>query len=170
MLSVTLIALLAACAPDRTAFAPACPQPHFVQPLADLVRVRPGGGQDITDLVLQARMLRVNGKCQLGDDKTQLQTIVTVAIDVQRGIAMQGRQADIPIFVAVTDGDTIRDKRIYPLSITFPANVDRMTATSPTINMTLPISTTKSGGAYGIIAGFQLTPDELAANRQRAER
>jgi hypothetical protein len=168
LLSLVLLPSLAACVSDKTAFAPACPQPEFVKPLADLVRVRSGGGQDVTDQVLQARMLRVDGKCQMAGDQTQLQTTLTVAVDVQRGLAMQGREAEVPIFVAVTDGDTIRDKHIYTLRVAFPSNVDRMTATSPTIDMTLPVSATKSGAAYGIIAGFQLKPDELAANRQRA--
>jgi hypothetical protein len=169
-LATLALASLGACAPDKSAFAPACPEPHFVQPLADLVRFRPGGGQDVTDLILQGRMLKVDGKCEYGDSKTQLQTTVSVVVDLQRGIAMQGRQVEVPIFVAVTDGGTIRDKRVYPLHVEFPSNVDRTTATSPTIEMTLPISATKSGAAYGIVAGFQLTPEELAVTRQHAAR
>jgi hypothetical protein len=159
---------VAGCAPDKNVFAPACPQPRFVQPLADLVRFRPGGGQDLTDLVLQGRMLRVNGKCAYGDSQTQLATTVSVVVDLQRGVAMQGRQADVPIFVAIVDGDTVSDKHIYTLHVEFPSNVDRTTTTSPEIDMTLPISATKSGAAYGIIAGFQLTPEELAVTRQHA--
>jgi hypothetical protein len=163
-----LVGGLAACSPDKTVFAPACPRPRLIPTLADLTRTRPGGGSDITDLVLQARLLQISGKCEFGDTKTNLQTTVAVAVDVQRGIAMPGRQADVPIFVAVTDGDTIIDKRNYILPVTFPSNVDRVTITSPTIDMSLPISATKSGAAYGIIAGFQLTPDELAVNRRHA--
>jgi hypothetical protein len=167
-LAALLLTSLAACGPSKNVFAPACPQPRFVQSLSDLVRFRPGGGQDITDLVLQGRLLRVDGTCAYGDSQTELQTTATVVVDLQRGIAMQGRQADVPIFVAVADGDVVRDKRIYTLHVEFPSNVDRATATSPEIDMTLPISATKSGAAYGIIAGFQLTPDELAVNRQHA--
>jgi hypothetical protein len=45
-----------------------------------------------------------------------------------------------------------------------------MTITSPEIDMNLPVSSEKSGAVYGIIAGFQLTPQELAANRQGSRR
>ena len=161
------LAALASCGPQKDVFAPACPQPRFVQPLADLVRFRPGG-QDITDLVLQGRMQQVEGKCEYGDKKTELVTTVTVKIDLQRGIAMPGRHAEVPTFVAVTDNGEIRDKKVYDLQVDFPSNVDRAIAASPEIDMTLPISPTKSGAAYGIVAGFQLTPEEIAINRQRA--
>jgi hypothetical protein len=32
--------------------------------------------------------------------------------------------------------------------------------------MVFPVSPTKSGAAYTVLAGFQLTPDELAYNRR----
>jgi hypothetical protein len=170
LLALLALASLASCGPDKNVFAPACPQPRFVQPLADLIRFRPGGGQDITDLVLQGRMLRVDGKCEYGEKKTELQTTVTVVVDLQRGVAMQGRTAVVPVFVAITDGDAITAKQVYNLQVEFPSNVDRATTSSPEVDMTLPISPTKSGAAYGIIAGFQLTPEELAINRQRSAR
>ena len=83
---------------------------------------------------------------------------------------MQGRTAEVPIFVAVTDGDAVRDKHVYALHMEFPPNIERTSITSPPIDMTLPISPTKSGAAFGIIAGFQLTPAELAISRRQATR
>ena len=78
---------------------------------------------------------------------------------------MQGRDADVPVFLAVTEGDTVRDKKVFQLHLSFPPNVDRLTITSPDIDLDLPVSSEKSGAAYSVISGFQLTPDELAANR-----
>jgi hypothetical protein len=155
------------CGPDRNAFAPLCPTPRLIPALADVTRYGgPGPTHDVTDLILQARVVGVNGSCEAGDDKTQLPAKVKVSITIQRGPAMQGREADIPVFLAVTEGDTVRDKKVFPLHLSFPPNVDRLTITSPEVDMDLPVSPEKSGAAYSIIAGFQLTPDELAANRQ----
>ena len=36
-----------------------------------------------------------------------------VGVELNRGPAMQGREAEVPVFVAVTDGETILDKRTY---------------------------------------------------------
>jgi hypothetical protein len=51
--------------------------------------------------------------------------------------------------------------------VRFPANVGSVRVVSPPIDMTFPVNASKSGAAYGIIAGFQLTPEEMAANRHR---
>jgi hypothetical protein len=72
----------------------------------------------------------------------------------------------VPVFLAVTQGDTVRDRKVFQVHIMFPPNVDRLTITSPDIDMDLPLSATVSGASYGVIAGFQLTPDELTANRR----
>ncbi|MEA2740807.1 MAG: hypothetical protein QOH05_4114 [Acetobacteraceae bacterium] len=162
-----LLLPLAACGPARNAFAPLCPTPRLIPALADVTRYSgPGPTHDVTDLVLQARVVAVNGSCSAGDDTSRLPAKVQVSISILRGPAMKDRDADVPVFLAVTQGDEVRDKKVFPLHLTFPPNVDRLTITSPAIDMDLPISSSTSGAAYSIIAGFQLSPDELAANRQ----
>jgi hypothetical protein len=166
-----LLPVLAACGPKRNAFAPVCPRPALLAQAADVDRYRgpgnPGEARDLTDLILHGRIAGVTGECQPGDSKTQLAVALTVSLEMTRGPAMPGRQADVQYFVAVTDGDAILDKRVFTTRLGFPPNVDRVTWTSDVANLALPISATKSGAAYAILVGFQLTPDELAANRQR---
>jgi hypothetical protein len=153
--------------PGRNEFAPLCPTARLIPALADLTRYAgPGPAHDLTDLILQARVSAVNGQCKAGDDKAILPTTVVVTIAVQRGPAMQGREADVPVFLAVAEGDIIRDKKVFPVHVVFPPNVDRLSMNSGDIDLSLPVSPEKSGAAYGIIAGFQLTPDELGMNRR----
>jgi hypothetical protein len=162
-----LVLPLFGCGPAPNTFAPQCPVARLVPALADLTRYAgPGPAHDLTDLVLQARVTAVNGKCQAGDDQSILPASVQVSISVQRGPAMQGREADVPVFLAVTEGETVRDKQVFPVHVVFPPNVDRLTLNSANIDLNLPVSEKKTGAAYGVIAGFQLTPDELAANRK----
>lgn len=160
-----LLLVLFGCGPGKNEFAPLCPTARLIPALADVTRYGgPGPAHDITDLVLEARVVAVNGSCEAGEDTSKLPAKVQVSISVQRGPAMQGREADLPVFLAVTEGDAVRDKKVFPVHLAFPPNVDRLTITSPEIDMDLPISSDKTGAAYSIIAGFQLTPDELAAN------
>jgi hypothetical protein len=169
-LIAALLPLLAECGPARNQFAPACPRPSFLGDAADLDIFRPGtapdGPHDLTDLVLHARIVGVNGNCKEGDKKTDLATAVNVLVELTRGPAMQGRETDVPVFVAVTEGDTILDKHVYLVHATFPSNVDRMTYGTGEIDMILPVSATRSGAAYTILVGFQLTPDQLAQSRR----
>jgi hypothetical protein len=160
-----LLLPLFGCGPGRNEFAPTCPSAHLVPELADLTRYAgPGPAHDITDMVLQARVVAVNGSCEAGDEPGKLPAKVQVSISVQRGPAMQGREADVSVFLAVTEGQTVRDKQIFAVHVKFPPNVERIAVISPVIDLDLPVSPEKSGAAYGIIAGFQLSPDELKAN------
>ena len=166
-----LLLPLFGCGPARNQFAPLCPSVRLVPALSDVTHYAgPGPTHDLTDMELQARVIAVNGKCSAGDDESTLPAAVTVSLSLQRGPAMKGQEADLPVFLAVVEGETVRDKKVFQVHVTFPPNVDRITITSPEINMNLPVSPQKSGAAYGIIAGFQLTPQELAANRQGSRR
>jgi hypothetical protein len=70
------------------------------------------------------------------------------------------------VFLAVTEGDAILDKHVYLVHATFPSNVDRMTFGTGEIDMILPVTPTKSGAASTVLAGFQLTPDQLEQSRR----
>jgi hypothetical protein len=164
---VLLLPLIGCGGPGRNQFAPICPTARLVPELADLTRYKGlGQSRDLTDLILQARVVSVQGKCQAGEIKSLLPAVVQISISVQRGPAMKGRDADVAVFLAVAEGENVRDKKVYPVHVQFPPNVDRLLISSGDIDLDLPVSKEKSGASYGIIAGFQLSPDELAVNRR----
>jgi hypothetical protein len=68
----------------------------------------------------------------------------------------------VPIFVAVVDGDKILDKHVYLMHASFPSNVDRVTLTPGDTSIALPATGARSGAAYTIVAGFQLTSNQAA--------
>jgi hypothetical protein len=169
-LTAALLPLLADCGPARNQFAPACPRPAFLGDAADFDVYRPGSApeqaHDLTDLVLHGRIVGVGGKCREGDTKNQLAAAVNVGFELTRGPAMEGRETDVPVFIAVTEGDTILDKHVYAMHVVFPSNVDRVTLGTGEVDLVLPVTPTKSGAAYTILVGFQLTPDQLARSRR----
>jgi hypothetical protein len=169
-LTAALLPLLAECGPARNQFAPACPGRVFLGDAADLDIYRPsnapGGGHDLTELILQGRVVGLSGSCQAGDRKAQLAVAISPSFELTRGPAMAGRQIDVPVFIAVVDGGTVIDKRVYAMRAAFPPNVDTVTLTPGEIDLVLPVSPTKTGASYTILIGFQLTPDQAARNRQ----
>lgn len=170
-LNAALLAVLplASCGPQPGEFAPPCPTPIFEQSLGDITRFRDASDAgDLTELVLQGRLISVNGQCRLANRKGgDLLVAVRVGIQVTRGPALRGNAADVPVFIAVTDGETILDKQIYTVPAEFPSNVEMVALAGGPIDMSLPVTPSKSGAAYQIRIGFQLTPEELAANRRR---
>jgi hypothetical protein len=161
-----LLPLVSACAPERDQFAPACPRLAFLTPTADLAVYRPGSdGHDLTALMLAGRMQTINGQCRPGKAKNTVEATLTVGAELTRGPAMPSNKVVVPLYVAVTEGERILDKHVYDLTATFPSNVDRISVSTPEVFMVLPVSQTKSAAAYAVLAGFQLTPDELATSR-----
>jgi hypothetical protein len=160
---------LASCGPAQNEFAPACPVPGLVKPLSELARYR-SASQDLPDLVVRSRIVDIAGKCQKGDDKNTVVVHVQVVVDVTRGPAMQGDAIALPVFVAITDADVVQDKKLFYLPVEFPSNVDTARAASPEIRMEIPVTPQKSAAAFGVIAGFQLTPEEVAAWRRSNPR
>jgi len=174
ILLIPLLAGLAGCGGgDLNAFPPACPRAAILGDTADLTRYRPDragqGGQDLTDMVFDGRITGVSGKCVRGEEDT-LNVTATIDMELMRGPAMVGRSGEVPFFVAVTEGQRVLEKRVFRIKAEFPANTDRLRLTSEPVNLVLPIEPGKSGAAYDLLVGFQLSPDELALNRRRGQR
>ena len=168
---VGLLVLLDGCGPKKPDFAPACPRADLLWEAADFSRYRDSSAtatQDIRDLVLSGRITGIQAKCQQGDTAAELTADLAVAIRFTRGPAMQGRAADVQYFVAVTEGGQVRDKQIFAVHVVFPENQDQVTWLSDPVHMVFPVSPTKSGAAYTVLASFQFTRDELSAMRRRS--
>lgn len=164
-LTAVPLALLTGCGPARNQFAPVCPNQAILGDAANLTVYRPsatqGPARDLTDLVVTGRIVSIHGTCQPGSNSRQLNVAVAVNVELTRGPAMQGSGVAVPLFVAVTEGDAILDKHGYLMHATFPSNVDRVTLTPGELDLTLPVGSGKSGAAYTLLAGFQLSPDQL---------
>lgn len=166
-----LLPLLSGCGPSRDEFAPACPAAQLAPPTDQVVIYRPNSsGHDLINQVLQGQVAAIHGQCRNGSAKGTLDLAVSVTFDFVRGPAMQGNSVSVPVFIAVTEGDHILDKRVYAVDAAFPANVQRVSRTSTPVEMRLPLEKGKSGAAYTVLAGFQLTRDQLAASRGHGER
>jgi hypothetical protein len=170
ILIAALLPLLAECGPARNQFAPVCPDQAILGDAANLTVYRPSANQgparDLTDLVASARIVQIHGSCAPGDDKNHIAVTVSVNVELTRGPALQGNDITVPIFVAVAEGDNILDKHTYLMRAAFPSNIDRVTMTPGELDLSLPVSSAKSGAAYTLLAGFQLTPDQLRDSQQ----
>lgn len=168
--TLALLAGLSGCGGVSDKFPPACPRTSILADAAELSRYRSDtGGRDLTDLVLSGRVLAVAGQCQRSEEEL-LDVVVSARLDLTRGPASTSREEVVPVFVAVSEGNRILDKKIYRIAVKFPANTDRLRMDTDEIHVVLPITRQRSGAAYDLVVGFQLTPDELATNRRRQAR
>lgn len=169
MCALPVLAGLGGCAVQRDAFAPACPVARLLPQAADITRYRSvsaGSGHDVTDLVLQGRVMNVAGKCEPGPNSRTLDATVTMTMDLTRGPAGRSGQPEVSYFIAVSNGTDILDKRVFTERVAFPSNIDRVWLVSDPVFMRLPVTPTRTGAAYTVWAGFQLSPQEMAQHMQ----
>lgn len=157
----------------QTTFPPTCPHTVILSDAADVTRFRRTAsgtpGRDLTDMVLDGKIVTISGSCSRGDNDA-LKAELTIGIDLTRGPAARGRNDVVPIFVAVTQGQTILDRRVFQIPVGFPPNIDTLRLGSDALTLALPAGAAKQGSSYDVFVGFLLTPMELAENRKRGPR
>ena len=161
--ALTAAVLLAGCRQPEQ-FAPACPVLKMLQDAADLTQFN-GHGQDVIDTVLVARIDALPAVCKSGP-RGIVEATLNVQMVVTRGPALQGRDAQVPYFIAVMDGDRMVQQKDYLMPVSYPPNVDRGRATSEDIYMEFPVTPQKSAAAYTIYVGLRLTAEQLQYNRR----
>ncbi len=178
-MGMALLALplaLAACGGgnDRTsADAAPCPRIAILADGADLTRFRPGAGRDLTAQVLDARIAGFDARCDYASrDRRALDVRVTPRFQAERGPAFEGRSAELPWFVAMTDASdsTLLERVAATTPVSFPPNIPTATATGRAVRLTVPVDGEVRARDYILRLSFQLTPEELELNRTRGPR
>jgi hypothetical protein len=159
--------------PGPTAGAAPCPRIVILAEGADLTRFRAGAPRDLTAMAFDARIAGFEARCDFANrDRTALDVRVTPRFEAERGPAAQGNSADLPWFIAVTTADDteVLGRVADTTRVIFPANVQRGGAIGRSAGVVIPLAEGRRAGDVLVRLSFQLTPEELAQNRQRGPR
>lgn len=165
-------AVTAGCSSSRDE-APACPDVAVVSDASTVTRFAPGPGRDLLDVDLQAEIADLVSSCkdkEKRDGNPVAKVALAPVIVASRGPANQERTQRLRYFVSVVDGNQqILQKQIFDLAIDFTENRTRVVIRDDAPPITVDVPNAKGAGArgYQILVGFQLTPEELAYNRNR---
>ncbi len=147
----------------------ACPQGIIPADSAKVTRFRDGPGRDLTDVVSEGEILDILVQCKY--DKQGVNVDLQVAVGSTRGPADRSKVTEYDYFVAVVDPQlNILAKEPFHVRFEFKDNQTKLGSIEE-LEPRLPLKDVMKGPDYQILVGFQLTPDELAWNReQRARR
>lgn len=146
---------------------PPCPRIVVLDDAQRLVRFAPGGGTDLSAMVNDIRMVRAGGNCSYDEEGVEVDMLVTIA--ARRGPADRSRKAPAKYFVAIMNAEEkIIAKRVFDVTLTFPVNIDAGSLTDSLVQK-IPLAEGERGSRYRIIAGLQLTPEQLKYNRDWAK-
>ncbi|MDR3519017.1 MAG: hypothetical protein P4M00_24730 [Azospirillaceae bacterium] len=149
--------------PPKTVAGRACPKVGFVPDATQITQFRDGPGRDLTDIVARAGLLDFRGQCDYDDEGVTVS--FNLFIGAERGPAFKGTEpAHLPYFVAITapDGEIVA-KQEFSAAIDFKDAARGGTAES--LEQRIPLPKGKDARAYTVMAGFQLSRDQLAYNR-----
>ena len=155
---------------------PACPGVSILADGVALIKFRPGGGRDLTDVLFSGEILGINATCAYERNRETKSGSVTVevAIDIraERGPADRSRKAVLPYFVSLVDGERrLIEKRQFEIAVEFPGNLSRIRLKDdPPIALKIPLKADQRGDLFQVYVGFQLTKDELEFTRKRRSR
>jgi hypothetical protein len=172
MMALAATVALAACGgrpADPVSRAP-CPQIAILAEAADLTRHRPGGGTDLSAMVVDARVAGFEAACDFASRGAGLDVTVTPRFSAERGPAGVA-SADLPWLVSVVDparGDVTAQAR-QVTRVVFPGVAGFVTATGAPVTIRIPGEPAEAARQQ-VLIGFALTPDELALNRRRGVR
>ncbi len=162
---VALTVLLAACGIFSKKRQPPCPRVSVLKDAQRLVKFKPGGGNDLSAMLHEVRLIGVRAKCKYSSDEVEVDMALSIA--ARRGPADTTRKAPVRYFVAIMDpSGRVIAKRIFEVTLTFPVNIDSGGLTDNLVQR-IPIAKGKSAARHTIIAGLQLTPEELKMSRRR---
>lgn len=175
MMLLAMLAPLSGCGggPRGDDLLVSCPNTELLPEAVDLTRYRDASVPDLTNLVLDARLVGIeNGRCQRSRDDRSVVVQFGVTMVIERGPASSGgRSQNIPLVVGVTDRTgRLLNRQTFVQAVTFPANTTRTRVTSDPVELILPVSENRRGADYEVVVGFLLTEAELAANRRRGPR
>jgi hypothetical protein len=150
-----------------------CPRIAMLADGADLTRFRPGAPRDLTAMVVDARIVGFDARCDFASRAANaVEVRITPYFEAERGPAAEARGVELPWFVVLSDpGDQETLTRVSGRTlVTFPPNVARTLATGQPVVLTIPMGGETRIADYPVRLSFQLTPDEHAFNRRRGPR
>jgi hypothetical protein len=146
-----------------------CPNVAIMQDLQAVAKFGPGSGRSDSDVAFGARLLKADVSCDMDKKRGGLTVSTKLGVSALRNRA-DVRKAQVTYFVAVVDRrQAILAKREFVIDLEFPTSQQRLEITEQHEEF-IPLAKDASGPDYGVVFGFELTPDELQYNRDRASR
>ena len=175
LLALSALALLAGCGRSGNLLsqrpqAP-CPRVALLAEAVDLTRHRPGAVPDIRAMEVDARMTGYQARCDYAPRDGGLDVTLVVQVAAERGPAATGRTADLPYVIAVTEGseDRVLNRGTDTVRVAFDQGERRTAVQGEEMVIRIPGDVRRAAEKV-ILVGFLLTPEQLAANRQRGVR
>ena len=142
-----------------------CPNTAILEGPGELVRFTTGSANGPNDVSFRSKMNTVSGTCEV-DEKT-ITMELSIAMEASRGPANTKGEAQFVYFVAILDKDKkILTRTKFPMIAKFKRDETKLDF-SESVTVTIPKKKDDLPEEFMVYMGFEMTPEELAYNRNR---
>jgi hypothetical protein len=142
-----------------------CPNTAILEGPGELVRFTAGSASAPNDVSFRTKMKMVSGTCDV--DEKNISMELYIAMETLRGPANTKGEAQFAYFVAILDKDKkILTRTKFPMIAKFKRDETKLEFTEP-VTVTIPRKKNTLPEDYMVYMGFEMTPEELAYNRNR---
>lgn len=143
-----------------------CPRAFALYDAARIVEFR-DENQSFENVGFTGQITKVRSLCRYVGDNP-ITGSVDVTFELGRGPAAEQSDALYQYWVAITRKNiAVIDKQTFPLRVTFPAGVDRLTITESIDDYSIArVNDTTSGENFEIVVGFEVTPSQRVFNNE----
>jgi len=132
-------------------------------PSAETIAIFGPGGHQAKDVIAGGRIYSLKSTC--AREKVGVVVDADIEFYAQRA-ALNINSVTLPYFVAVVDPQQhILTEESFQIALPFPAAEYYRQSSPEHIAVHLPLTDRTQASAYTVVVGFQLTPDQIAFNR-----
>lgn len=165
--------IVAGCSNDDNEDEAPCPAAKVLGEPSELTRFREGPGRDPTDILFEARMMRVVGECAYDPDGGEIEVDLEVVMEVIRGAALTDGKVSYRYFVAVSEWTpeaglepVVHSRKAFQVDTGIPAG-RRGLRYQDVLEITIPRPDDRNVQNYVLYLGFELTKEELSYNKDK---
>ena len=134
-----------------------CPQVAVLQQASRMTQYQ-GASTDIANQTLDARITGVAGKCSPADKDMERVTF-RIGFAATNGPASRLASQTLPYFIAITQGDRIISKRVFPVNFDFRNGAEQAVASTTPIRLMFPRAARSA--EQQVLVGFQMNQNEV---------
>lgn len=162
--ALAAVAVLAGCS---TAIQ-VCPVPAILSDTATYTAFRPGTTPDLANELYSVSLINADTDCRYTARTGNVRSSLDLTFRATRAPSADRARYTVPYFVVAHEGAKIFTKRLFNLTFEFAPGASTTTINQSPDETTIHVENGKLPWNYQLISGFQLTPEQIAYNKQKA--
>jgi hypothetical protein len=144
-----------------------CPVPAILADTNMVTVMRPGTTPDMANELYSVSMTNAEGDCVYNQTTAVVRASMDISFHATRAPSREAATYSLPYFVVVHENNKIFAKRLYTLKFTFAAGATTADIKQAPEDTSIHISNGKLPWNYQMLAGFQLTPEQMLYNKTK---